>query len=392
MVDFTCECGFKTQVRDDLVGKKVKCPSCGRVVILPSFDGSSQHTSYDERETQAKREEYPRSPGQIDSEKKSRTKWYALIGGVLVIAVVGIGILALNWEPRLPERNNRDETYNQYLQKSEAFFDSVYRTSSDLEVGINHQKFQERIQDMNFQYNKWAESLTAEEKLYPSARLLEATLNCYLKSQTHWQSKIDTQNKTHAQWSETCMQNEWGKARVMLSWAKECRQMSDLVEGQHCILCEGDGELSCPVCNSTGKCPICKGAVNYSIPCLSCKETGDCSFCGGDGSTNTRCLRCEGNGKCFLCKGTGNSYAMFACSECKGTGNCSYCEGAGSYNTTCSICEGTGKCSSCRGTGQYNTHCGQCFDGRCRECLGKGTEECPVCAGSGSFPPQEKNQ
>ncbi len=34
MIDFSCECGFKTQAKDELAGKKVKCPNCGRSVVL----------------------------------------------------------------------------------------------------------------------------------------------------------------------------------------------------------------------------------------------------------------------------------------------------------------------------------------------------------------------
>jgi len=33
---FNCKCGSELKVPDDAVGKKVKCPSCGRVVIVPS--------------------------------------------------------------------------------------------------------------------------------------------------------------------------------------------------------------------------------------------------------------------------------------------------------------------------------------------------------------------
>ena len=327
MIDFTCGCGFRSQVKDELAGKKIKCPNCSRIATLPSSVDSSGHFRATPA-TQPNLGQYPNSPEQFTDKKKIPMKRYALIIGVIVIVIIGVIALALNRVPNTLEGNNRDDIYNQYLQKSEAFFDSLFRTSSDLEVGINHLKFQERIQDMNFQYNKWAESLTTAETLYPSAQLMVATLNCYLASQQHWQDKIDTQNKTHAQWSETCMQNEWRKATVILSWAKLCHQNSDAVERQDCILCEGSGELSCPVCKGTGKCPVCRGSVDYNIPC---------PFCGKPPFT-------------------------------------------------------TGNCSFCRGTGEYNTHCGQCVDGRCIKCSGKGVEECPVCNGTGSFPPWERTQ
>ena len=40
MIDFICECGFKTQVRDDFAGKKVKCPNCGQFVMMPTTSGN----------------------------------------------------------------------------------------------------------------------------------------------------------------------------------------------------------------------------------------------------------------------------------------------------------------------------------------------------------------
>ncbi|GAH85570.1 unnamed protein product, partial [marine sediment metagenome] len=71
-------------------------------------------------------------------------KTIVIICCVLAIVVVGIITLALNRDPFVADSKNREESYKQYLQKSEAFFDSVRRTNSDLEVGITHLKFHER--------------------------------------------------------------------------------------------------------------------------------------------------------------------------------------------------------------------------------------------------------
>jgi len=46
MIDFTCECGFKTQAKDELAGKKVKCPNCGRVVPVGSREPGQQAGRY----------------------------------------------------------------------------------------------------------------------------------------------------------------------------------------------------------------------------------------------------------------------------------------------------------------------------------------------------------
>lgn len=240
------------------------------------------------------------------------------------------------------ERRRREELYKEYLQKSEAFYDSLYRTNSDLQVGITLQVFGDRVRDMNFQYNKWVESLTNQEKLYPSARLMEAALNRYLKSQEIWQKRIGESDKDWPEVLDILLQNHWKKATILLSWAKECRQKSDVVQKQPCLVCEGKGKLICPVCSDTGKCPVCEGTGKYKW---------DCPIC-------------SGTGKCSVCEGTGKWEGKMTCYRCSGTGKCSVCEGKGKM--TCSMCSGTGKC---------------------RRCKGGPMGECPVCAGTGSFPP-----
>src|SRR5262249_18516041 len=35
-IKLSCDCGKKLQVKDDLAGKKVKCPGCGAVVPVPA--------------------------------------------------------------------------------------------------------------------------------------------------------------------------------------------------------------------------------------------------------------------------------------------------------------------------------------------------------------------
>ena len=83
MIDFTCECGFKTQVKDDLVGQKIKCPNCGRdgrVVAWASAQGSLQTTPV--------------------SSQKSFLKRYGLIILVLVVIVSVVIGKALFWTPK----------------------------------------------------------------------------------------------------------------------------------------------------------------------------------------------------------------------------------------------------------------------------------------------------
>ena len=35
MINFTCGCGKRLQVADEFTGRKVKCPGCGQVAIVP---------------------------------------------------------------------------------------------------------------------------------------------------------------------------------------------------------------------------------------------------------------------------------------------------------------------------------------------------------------------
>jgi hypothetical protein len=185
----------------------------------------------------------------------------------------------------------REATYGEYLRKSEEFFDSLLRTSSDLEVGISYKDFGDRLRDMNFKYNKCTDALNAEEKRYLSVRLMEVTLNQFIASQDNWKNRFG--EKRGPYWyAEIMMQWRWKLATEALAWVKNCRKCKDALPSQQCTSCGGKGTLVCPWCAGTRQCPLCKGKMDkYHICCI----TGDCEACDRKGAFT--CPICQGTGK-----------------------------------------------------------------------------------------------
>src|SRR4051812_12544812 len=44
-ISFSCSCGKRLKVADNLVGKKVKCPGCQSVTLVPAQDGEDMPTA-----------------------------------------------------------------------------------------------------------------------------------------------------------------------------------------------------------------------------------------------------------------------------------------------------------------------------------------------------------
>src|SRR5688572_21612089 len=43
MLRFVCECGRQLQAREEDIGKKAKCPSCGAITTVPAEDQTRPH-------------------------------------------------------------------------------------------------------------------------------------------------------------------------------------------------------------------------------------------------------------------------------------------------------------------------------------------------------------
>src|SRR5262245_8066433 len=47
-ISVRCSCGTRLQVRDDLVGKRIKCPKCGQVLQTPPAEPPEEITTLEE--------------------------------------------------------------------------------------------------------------------------------------------------------------------------------------------------------------------------------------------------------------------------------------------------------------------------------------------------------
>ena len=386
------KCRGHVEIKPDQI--EVKCPQCGAVLKRPPMKQAPVSPTHLHREEDRAASESADKPKGDEKGKRRRFIW---VGVTALCIILGVALLLVA-RPWLGERlreakerrvraravKARAATYPQYLGKAKPFYDALLRTNSDLEVGINYVAFGERLREMNFQCNKWKEGVGAEERGYPSGHAMQAALLHYVAATTHWKNSIDLSGSKvfseRVDNYERQRQRCWEVASGCIAMAKVCMEAMDVKEvlsGSPCMVCDGTGTLSCLDCKGTGVCTSCKGTRK----CNPCEGTGKCDKCKGTG----KCEECEGRGKCEHCKGSGKSAGLFGdlrtCTYCEGTGKCKYCEGSGN----CDRCKGTGNCYLCGGTGK----CKWCEGtGKCVDCEGDGRVECPLCLGTGFYPPK----
>jgi hypothetical protein len=86
-LQFVCECGKKISVHEELVGKRVRCPACQRVISVPE-DAGGEREGGGEAELEPRRK---RSRG--ERKKRSSTMMYLGIGaGVMVLGCCCLGV------------------------------------------------------------------------------------------------------------------------------------------------------------------------------------------------------------------------------------------------------------------------------------------------------------
>jgi hypothetical protein len=106
-ISLTCECGKKLAVKDELAGKRVKCPGCGNLLTVPSLTESvpvkkRAAAVADDEEDQD--EERPRKKKKKSRRagKSNKTLWIGAGIGVVVLGFccLGIGGAGLWWLAR----------------------------------------------------------------------------------------------------------------------------------------------------------------------------------------------------------------------------------------------------------------------------------------------------
>ena len=104
-INLSCECGKKLAVKDEMAGKKVKCPGCGSVLSVPS----GQDEAVAEELSGHGGEEAPRPRSSAGAKKSNKTMWFIAGGGVLLLSccclgLVGVGAVVFFGMARGPEK------------------------------------------------------------------------------------------------------------------------------------------------------------------------------------------------------------------------------------------------------------------------------------------------
>ncbi len=81
-IEFRCECGETLQVEDELAGKRGRCPSCGKVIVVPDKDPEPLELKEEitEEARQAEKDalepdEYQRPTSELETVEKSMNEW-----------------------------------------------------------------------------------------------------------------------------------------------------------------------------------------------------------------------------------------------------------------------------------------------------------------------------
>jgi uncharacterized Zn finger protein (UPF0148 family) len=99
-IQLSCSCGKRFRVRDDLLGKKVKCPSCSRVVrVEEEPDEEEIDTSI--RTKKKVNDDSSRSTSSRKSRPQKRTSLGLVlgIGGLALVAAIVVLVVVLNQGP-----------------------------------------------------------------------------------------------------------------------------------------------------------------------------------------------------------------------------------------------------------------------------------------------------
>jgi hypothetical protein len=103
-ISLTCECGKKLAVKDELAGKRVKCPGCGDLLTVPSVTDEAPIKKRapavaDDEEDQEEERPRKKKKKRHRAGKSNKTLWIGAGIGVLVLGFccLGIGGASIFW-------------------------------------------------------------------------------------------------------------------------------------------------------------------------------------------------------------------------------------------------------------------------------------------------------
>jgi hypothetical protein len=106
-ISLTCECGKKLAVKDELAGKRVKCPGCGELLTVPSVTEEAPlkkraPAAADDEEDQEDERPRKKKKKRHRAGKSNKTLWIGAGIGVLVLGFccLGIGGASIFWFTR----------------------------------------------------------------------------------------------------------------------------------------------------------------------------------------------------------------------------------------------------------------------------------------------------
>ena len=96
-ISLTCECGKKLAVKEELAGKRVKCPSCESLITVPSLADEPPPrkrpaAAVDDDEDQGDEEARPRKKKKKKRAKSNKMLWIGASVGVLVLGFCCLGL------------------------------------------------------------------------------------------------------------------------------------------------------------------------------------------------------------------------------------------------------------------------------------------------------------
>jgi WD40 repeat protein len=99
----TCECGKQLRVKDDLAGKRIRCPACQTVVTIPAAASAPEPTTPPPRPASPREEPEDRPADRrrpqpaARAAPRSRLLLWLCLGGALLVVLAGAGVAVVVW-------------------------------------------------------------------------------------------------------------------------------------------------------------------------------------------------------------------------------------------------------------------------------------------------------